>query len=370
MLHAPDSGDDEQKWLTRYLRKLIEKNGWEHFVAAPIVEPTRRYFPEGWDGTGRDVHIVTQRLMHFAGLGDLRVHMTSYGQSEYGHIAGWFTGIEDGRCTFGVAVSQLRDPEAAAGVMAHEVAHAWRHHHDVVADSRDREELLTDLTTIYLGFGILTTNNTDRYRSSGTSRETRWSMSSVGYLPPDSMSFLLAMQAKARGRRSEIRTIEKHLEPNQQACFAESLKALADVDLLELLQLPPRETWPEPRDEPAIEIDAPEDHEVVEPPKPVVNNDPNPECGCSRIRKANVPTFSRGDPRAHPRYVRRRCARAGLFKEFQRRCVVGRERSGGDIGNCGDVRAREDCVYCMRSEAAARLGDMSRLRRDDPRAPH
>jgi hypothetical protein len=263
---------DEQKWLMRYMRKLVAKSGADHFIAAPIVEPTRRFFPEGWNGTVYDVHVVTQRLMHFAGLDELRVHMTSFGKSEYGHTAGWYAGIEDGRCSFGVAIHQMRDPEAAAGVMAHEVAHAWRHHHHLVADSRDREELLTDLTTIYLGFGILSTNNTDRYRSSGNWSETRWSVSSVGYLPPDSMAFLLALQAHARERRDEVRTIDKHLEPNQQACFRESMKLLDDVDVVSELQLPERDLWPERWELAAIEIDPPEAGELVEPPKPDVTS--------------------------------------------------------------------------------------------------
>ncbi|HSP36007.1 MAG TPA: hypothetical protein VLU46_16975 [Thermoanaerobaculia bacterium] len=260
---------EEQKWLTRNLRKLIAKNGYEHFACAPIVEPTRRFFPEGWNGTVGDVHVVTQRLLHMAGLGDLRVHMTMYGESEYGHAAGWFRGIEDDRCIFGVEITQMHDPEAAAGVMAHEVAHAWRHRQGVCAPSNDKEELLTDLTTVYLGFGILTANNTDRYRSSGNYSETRWSTTTVGYLPPDAMSFVLALQASARNRRDEMRTIEKHLEPNQKACFAEAMRVLLDVDVLQELALPARETWAARSELERIEVDAPDEDEVAAP-EPVV----------------------------------------------------------------------------------------------------
>jgi hypothetical protein len=260
---------EEQKWLTKNLRKLIAKNGVERFVSAPVVEPTRRFFPDAWSGTVADVHIVTQRLMHMAGLGDLRVHMTTFGRSEYGHEVGWFWGFDEDRCKFGVAISQLRDPEAAAGVMAHEVAHAWRHKRELRAPSSDKEELLTDVTTVYLGFGILTTNNTYRYRSSGNWSVTRWSNSAVGYLPPDAMSFLLALQAFARNRRDEIRAIEKHLEPNQQACFEEAMHVLNDIDVLEELALPPRDSWPTRYELEPIEIDAPEEEELVEPPQPV-----------------------------------------------------------------------------------------------------
>jgi hypothetical protein len=70
--------------------------------------------------------------------------------------------------------------------MGHEVAHAYRSHHRLQVDDRDREELLTDLTTIYLGFGILSVNNSYRFRKSGSLEGslayTRWSTSSSGYL--------------------------------------------------------------------------------------------------------------------------------------------------------------------------------------------
>ena len=273
---------DEREWLIRYLRKLIAKSGAERFLCAPIVEPARQFFPEPWSGSIHDVHIVTQRLMHYAGLSDLRVHMTTFGTSSDGHTAGWFAGIRDGQCSFGVSMKQLRDPEAAGGVMAHEVAHAWRKHHHLVADHNDREELLTDLTTIYLGFGILTTNNTDRYRSSGTWSETRWSTSSVGYLPPDSMSFLLALQAYARGRKHEIRAILKHLEPNQKACFEESIEALDHIDVRAQLGLPESnaDVWQlQP-----IDIDPPEEDELAEPPKPAPP---------SRTRNADTVAYAR-----------------------------------------------------------------------------
>lgn len=213
---------EERKWLGRYLRKLIERKGTETFLCSPLLEPTSKYFPETWSGRVADVHKLTQRLMHQAGLGDLRLMLQGFagGRKSWDTgTAAWFAGITGNVCEMGVHVAQLANPESAVGVMAHEVAHAWRAHHHLQADDRDREELLTDLTTIYLGFGILTTNNTDRYRASGNWKETRWSVNSGGYLPPQAMSWVLALQASARNRKDELRAIEKCLEPNQRACF-------------------------------------------------------------------------------------------------------------------------------------------------------
>lgn len=241
---------DEREWLIRYLRKLIERAGWEHFVRAPILEPMRTWFPETWSGSVRDAHFVTQRLMHYAGLERLRVTLDGFeafeGDDESFDTAAYFAGIRDGRAFFGVKYDYLDDPEKAAGTMAHEVAHAWRAQHKlVVDDARDREELLTDITTIYLGFGIFTTNNTDRFRTAGDLDVQEWSHSRVGYLPMQAMAFLLALQESARDDRQETAKIEKHLEANQARAFREAMEHFEGEDVLAMLSLPPRNTWPE-----------------------------------------------------------------------------------------------------------------------------
>ncbi len=225
---------EERQWLTDALRDLLARQGGGLLDAAPLVEPTNEWFPEKWASTVVHGHRLAQRLMHYAGLGELRVFLSAYEpSSKVGEetpwdagTAGWFAGIRERRAYFGLHVREFNDPEAAAGVLAHEVAHAWRRHHGLVVDDRDDEEPLTDLTTVVLGFGILSTNNTDRYRSSGNWSETRWSMSSAGYLSPQAMSWLLAVWCAARGEAGERRAIERHLEPNQRSYFRAGLEEL------------------------------------------------------------------------------------------------------------------------------------------------
>lgn len=233
MQRLPDS--DERQWLTHALKKVIARRRTDILDSAPLVEPTNRWFPEPWLPTTAHGHRLSQRLMHYAGLGNLKVSLSAFeaewlpGEDEPwdANTAGWFAGIRDGRVSFGLHVDQFSDPEAAAGVMAHEVAHAWRSHHHLIVDDRGKEELLTDVTTIVLGFGILSTNNTDRYRTWGSASESGWKNSAVGYLPPYAMAYLLALWSHARARPAEQRAIEKHLEPNQLGCYRDALEALA-----------------------------------------------------------------------------------------------------------------------------------------------
>lgn len=266
---------EEREWLARSLKELLFQRR-ALLDSAPLVEPTNDWFPEPWSMTAAHGHRLAQRLMHYAGLRGLRISLDAY-EPEWtsdeeqpwdAGTAGWFAGIADGRAHFGLHVNQFDDPEKAAGVLAHEVAHAWREHHRLVVDDRDEEEHLTDLTTIVLGFGILTTNITDRYRSSGTWDTTAWSISSAGYLPPQAMAYALALWTTARGDERERKAIERHLEPNQLASFRAALEDIGETRELraagtvpaQVARVTPEEFAPvEPRFDEISEPDAEED---------------------------------------------------------------------------------------------------------------
>jgi hypothetical protein len=256
---------DEQDWLLERLAELIARRGYESFVAAPILEPSDRYFPDAFSRDERGVYVVARRLLMYAGIGELDVHVEIFaeldradetlgvGTSYHRGAAAWFAGIEAGCCSFGTNLTLLSDVERLPAALAHEVAHAFRAQAELQAADVREEELLTDLTTIYLGFGVLTTNASYRYRSSGGIYElhevTRWTHQSLGYLPPPAMSFLLAAQATVRGMGFlERRRLASLLEPNQAAYFRSAARRLAGRrdELLRRLVIPARERWPAP----------------------------------------------------------------------------------------------------------------------------
>jgi hypothetical protein len=140
--------------------------------------------------------------------------------------AGWFSGIEAGRARFGIEPKEIGDPHSVAGIM-HEVAHAWRQKHELIDPEGDGEEHLSGLTTIFLGFGVLTTNATERYRSWRTSRATAHQTKSMGYLPAPAMSWLLALQASVRGDKTELAALRRYLEPNQKGSLDEAIEEIA-----------------------------------------------------------------------------------------------------------------------------------------------
>ena len=254
---------ERREWLLDQLGELIGRCGSDRFIAG-LPRADAAYFPDPWEPSLRGLRVLTRRLMTYAGLGHLEVETGVFGDPTPAPIvpggvgavsqrhqgaAAWFLGIEGETCRFGVEVRMLDDPMKLVAGLGHEVAHAFRAWHGLVQPERRREEELTDLTTIYLGFGLFTVNASYTYRASGEQigimARTEYSHSTLGYLSPQEMSFLLAAQISARSRRSEHgRRIQEKLETNQADWYRQARAEMDLRDLVHRLRLPEPETWP------------------------------------------------------------------------------------------------------------------------------
>lgn len=289
--------DEQQLWLIDSLADLLRVRGTGHFLSMPLVEPTWTFFPDRWSFSDLGLDRVVRRLMQYAGLGRLDVRIVDFIQPRiterskrriHHSLAGAFLGIQDDSCYFAFNVDAPAEEEYIAGVMAHEVAHAYRVHHGICDDSDpDREEWLTDVTAVYLGFGILVANNSYRYRktSSGiVGFGTFFSQSEdrAGYLTPQAFSFLLAIQIQARALdRARRNRVLKHLETTQRAF----VKAAADVIAL----------WP---DEIFDRLQFPRQGESVPevPLRSVLLPLPEPDVADDEVREKEVGEVGTGSP--------------------------------------------------------------------------
>ena len=240
-------------WATAALADLIGRRGAEPLLTAPMLFPNDRYFTDPWSADARGVKLVARRLLTYAGLGHLRVDVQLDGEVVEGRPAAWFLGVDNGVCAFGVDASQLHEPEAIVGALAHEVAHAFIAVHGLAQG--DDSERVAGVATIYLGFGVLTTNASYLYRSSGFQAGdlafTKWSHSASGALSPELMSFLLAAVVRLRGG-SEKSTVARELETNQRSLFERAYGALDGDALARTLKVqtlgrsPPKFVTPPP----------------------------------------------------------------------------------------------------------------------------
>lgn len=283
--------EEDQHALGHELADLAVAMGPAWLLDAPILLPRPADFPDQWRPDLDGAELMLERLLSLAGLGEVPFTIEAYENDEalLAGLTGWhrthgaaafFAGqSDDGALRFGLDVRQLEDAEALSGVWAHEVAHAFRHVHGLVVGDHDVEEELTDLTTIALGFGFLTTNNAWRLRRrtewNGGYLSTQTTTQRFGYLPLQAMAFALGLQVRLRmltGRAVEVRAIREGLEPAQRETFDATL-ALGEVEIRALVPMPSAERWravtlpgrPPAQTLPTPEPMAHEDDETAEP---------------------------------------------------------------------------------------------------------
>jgi hypothetical protein len=250
----------EADYLIQGLARLIELRGAEPFVAAPLLLAEPRYFPEMIAPRAQGVATLLRRLLAYAGLSPTCIDVEIYDETRsalvveeadpHAGAAAWFMGIADGVYRFGVRENELRDEQSLIGTLGHEVAHAYRSEHRLMVPTASIEEQLTDLTTVYLGFGAFTLESSYQFKTGGYDErgerllyESHWR----GYLRPGQLAFLLGVQLAVRSLRDEpAGPVLDSLSDNQRAAVEQAMRRLSPQRelLMHELGLPPLEEWP------------------------------------------------------------------------------------------------------------------------------
>ncbi len=237
----------ERSWLMSETAALIARAGLEPYVAAPLVEPTDRYFPDEWHPDEGGVARLARRVLDHAGLGEVAIDVSVSDEAIAEGIA--VTALAKDSVQLAADRDHLDDPLALIATLARIAAATLRARAELVDAVPDQEARCIDVATVYLGFGLITTNAAYRYRASGERRGytaiTRWKHTRLGALSPEAMAYLLAVQQAARDASSkEIRAIVRQLETNQATFFEAAYTELATDVVARELALPDRATWP------------------------------------------------------------------------------------------------------------------------------
>ena len=261
--------DDEsahaEDWLLAGLARYCALDPNLSLVSSHIITPSTEYIPDVWEPTAIGAGRLLSRLLAYAGLGHLQVHVASFTEANatefdfrghaQGHGAGaaaWFAGIDTANVYvyFGVNERELRHADLLIGTLGHEVAHAHRCHHDLVVPTHEIEEQLTDLTAIGLGFGVFLVNASAWIKSGGYSNAgdpLLFERGGGGDLTSPELALLLAAQCAARDpSAAELRRIRRELTADHREHFERAYARLSrDPNALrDQLGLPPAEAWP------------------------------------------------------------------------------------------------------------------------------
>ncbi len=118
-------------------------------------------------------------------------------------------------------LSLLDNPNNLIATFAHELSHALHNRcREPVDIEPELYELFTDLTAIYLGYGVFLANSRFDFQSTNIG----WQASGAGYLPEADMVFALGIFMKVKN--IDISIAEPYLKPNLSKMLKKAFKQL------------------------------------------------------------------------------------------------------------------------------------------------
>jgi hypothetical protein len=229
-------GPAGRAWIEARLGWLLERFGAGP-LEATVVTPADLY-PDGFDGSPEAAAALYEGLRGRLGLADDHLRFELYDEVERPQGEWVGDGITAGTAGHFVPApageaqlvrlnrKQLADPVGVVATLAHELGHVLllgdgRRH---LAGHEQDGEPLTDLTTVFFGFGLFTANSVITERSDST----RWSVGRLGYLDQEGFAYALAVMARLRGELAPAWAAA--LRTDLTAWFAESQAFVAARD--------------------------------------------------------------------------------------------------------------------------------------------
>jgi hypothetical protein len=226
----------EQKWVEQQLRWLTHEFG-EDALHERIYLPTDDFFPGVYRGSAKDVRhvveIVRTRMgvapdSYIVELGDTDEEPQWTGYRRTSGAAGEYRRERD-RGVISISMRQAQVPMALVATIAHEFGHHRLMGEARIDPGRRDGEPLTDLTSLFFGFGIFSANaamefaQTSRIDQSGQ-QLVGWRSSRLGYLTEPMYGYALAYWSILRGDRDP--DWQRYVDTNPKAFLHKGLRYL------------------------------------------------------------------------------------------------------------------------------------------------
>jgi len=230
---------DTAEWHAENFAWLVETfGGNDAFSEATLVLPRPGFFPsDGEVGHSRALRIF-ERVKHYCGMEEWPVGLVeddnpaaeaallSPAALVHGrHAQGTFS-IADGDVQISYTPALLADPQRLIATFAHELGHYLL----ATAPTRppcsdDENEFLTDLTAVYLGFGVFVANTVFEFEAISDGTRQGWRMGRSGYLPERDVMFATALFIAVKGLDPEPAC--ECLKPHLAKLLRSALRQLA-----------------------------------------------------------------------------------------------------------------------------------------------
>lgn len=168
-----------KEWIEFRLEWLAGQFPDSAFTGRPVVEPTREFFPDFYDGTDAAVRRLLDRVCEYMGVAPRAVRLQLVARANrlalvndegqpLPDAAGTFE-ARSGQHLITIDRDELPNTSDLVGTMAHELAHVRLLGEGRLKSDEFDNELLTDLTAVHLGLGLFLANSPRDWMSGYTS---------------------------------------------------------------------------------------------------------------------------------------------------------------------------------------------------------
>ena len=206
----------------------------ERMLGAHVFLPLPEDFPDRYDGSedalsamfarvakGMRIDPASVQVNLFDDTVETTRSLTRFGSGSNNGAGGLYWHTPDGQALIEVKRSQLKDPLKLVAVLAHELCHVILLRPGLVGREEPDMEPLTDLATVFLGFGVFSANAAFQFSQFTNNESQGWSVQRSGYLPEQLFAYALARFAFERGEAKPAWA--KELAPNITAYFKKAL---------------------------------------------------------------------------------------------------------------------------------------------------
>ncbi len=220
-------------WIERRLDWLGDQFGVDVFTRRAVVLPDSDFFPDAYDRSEATVRGLLDRVCRYMEVDPDIVDLELFADrnplyliNDRGEALPTTAGLYDeqpDRVVIHLEISQLDDPMALVGTMAHELAHYRLIGEGRITGDEFDNELLTDLTSVFHGMGIFLANQPRAWPS----QFTTWPETDVRrpeYMTGPMFGYALAHSAWFRGESKPHWS--KHLCMDARPSFKQALRYL------------------------------------------------------------------------------------------------------------------------------------------------
>lgn len=235
----PQCPVDEQakRWIEKRLGWLAREFGRDVFTRRAVILPTRDFFPDPIDGSEESVRHLLDQVCAYMDVAPDRVELELFTNTNHLWLvnedgkalpsapAGLYDAQGD-RTIIHIETSEMMNLSGLVGTMAHELAHLRLMGERRVTGREFDNELLTDLTALFHGFGIFL-GSSPRNWDGQYSQWPGTDLKRPEYMTLPMFAYALAHAAWFRGERKPewYPFLSFHLKP----CFKQGIKFLMET---------------------------------------------------------------------------------------------------------------------------------------------